>query len=133
MFESQQARLVTGLQELYKNVVSGKGWTGDTLQQTSHGVPLIHGILERLAESKEDCQSAHEKFKEDLNAMQRQLIESTASTDSSSSSIDGPKRIILPASRRCRMRKESLQSICCLLTSFSSRSRIRVHVHKTIL
>jgi hypothetical protein len=36
-------------------------------------------MLERLADSKEDGHSAHEKFEEDLNAMQRQLIESTAS------------------------------------------------------
>jgi hypothetical protein len=64
MLESQQARLVTGLQELYKNFVSGKGWTRDTLQQTSHGIPLIH-MLERLAESKEDGNPAHEKFEED--------------------------------------------------------------------
>src|SRR5258708_5687860 len=117
MLESQQARLVTGLQELDKNVVSGKGWTGDALQQTSHGVPLIHNILERPAESKEDGHSAHGKLEEDLDAMQRQLIKITASTDSTSSSVDSPKRIILPASRRCRMRKESLQSIRRLFTS----------------
>lgn len=73
MLESQQAQLVAGLQELYKRVQNGQGWTGAALKETSSGSPLTHDILERLGALKQDG-NTHDTFEEDLNTLQQRLI-----------------------------------------------------------
>ena len=74
MLESQQAQLVTGLQELYKRLQNGQGWTGAALKESSQGQPLTHDILERLGALKQDGQASNETFEEDLNVLQQRLI-----------------------------------------------------------
>ncbi|KIW15054.1 hypothetical protein PV08_07841 [Exophiala spinifera] len=75
MLESQQAQLVAGLQELYKRVQNGQGWTGPALKETSNGTPLTHDILERLGALKQDGNTTtHDTFEEDLNTLQQRLI-----------------------------------------------------------
>ncbi|KIW50523.1 hypothetical protein PV05_09327 [Exophiala xenobiotica] len=78
MLESQQAQLVTGLQELYKRLQNGQGWTGAPLKETGSGTPLTHDILERLGALKQDGNTTHEAFEEDLNALQQRLIDDGA-------------------------------------------------------
>lgn len=78
MLENQQSQLVIGLQELYKRTLNGQGWTGSPLNETSHGAPLTHDILERLGALKQDGHATGETFEEDLNGMQQRLIASGA-------------------------------------------------------
>ncbi|KIW75101.1 hypothetical protein Z517_11872 [Fonsecaea pedrosoi CBS 271.37] len=73
MLESQQAQLVAGLQELYKRMQNGQGWTGAPLKESANGVPLTHDILERLGALKQDGHSS-DVFEEDLTVLQQKLI-----------------------------------------------------------
>jgi hypothetical protein len=97
MLESQQAQLVTGLQELYKRTQNGQGWIGSALKETSHGAPLTHDILERLGALKQDGHATGEIFEEDLTLMQQRLIANGAgfmqretSSDSDSETAPSP-------------------------------------------
>jgi hypothetical protein len=97
MLESQQAQLVTGLQELYKRTQNGQGWIGSPLKETSHGAPLTHDILERLGALKQDGHATGEIFEEDLTLMQQRLIANGAgfmqretSSDSDSETAPSP-------------------------------------------
>jgi hypothetical protein len=97
MLENQQAQLVTGLQELYKRTQNGQGWIGSPLQETSHGAPLTHDILERLGALKQDGHGTSEIFEEDLTLMQQRLIANGAgftqretSSDSDSETAPSP-------------------------------------------
>lgn len=74
MLENQQAQLVTGLQELYKRMQNGQGWTGSALKETSHGLPLTHDILERLGALKQEGNTTNDGFEEDLSILQQRLI-----------------------------------------------------------
>ncbi|KAK4934395.1 Fluconazole resistance protein 1 [Elasticomyces elasticus] len=74
MLESQQAQLIYGLQEFYKRMQNGQGWTGAPLKETSNGMPLTHDILERLGAFKQDGNATHEGFEADLNVLQQRLI-----------------------------------------------------------
>lgn len=97
MLENQQSQLVAGLQELYKRVQNGQGWTGSPLKETSHGGPLTHDILERLGALKQENHSENDRFEEDLSAMQQRLLSNGAgymqrsnSTDSDSETDQSP-------------------------------------------
>lgn len=74
MLESQQAQLVSGLQELYKRVQNGQGWTGNPLKENTHGQPLTHDILERLGALKQEGHATNDTFEEDLSLLQQKLI-----------------------------------------------------------
>lgn len=74
MLESQQAQLVSGLQELYRRLQDGEGWTGSPLKENGNGVPLTHDILESLGALKQEGHHTNESFEEDLNVLQRKLI-----------------------------------------------------------
>ncbi|KAL4993198.1 hypothetical protein BDV10DRAFT_30126 [Aspergillus recurvatus] len=49
MLEQQQASLVAGLQELYRRVCDGPGWSGTPLNCDANGHPRIHDLLTRLS------------------------------------------------------------------------------------
>jgi len=105
MLESQQAQLVSGLQELYKRSQSGQGWIGAPLQDSGNGVPLTHDILESLGALKQDEQ-ANDSFEEDLTVLQQKLIadgagfmQRQASHDSHSDS-SAPSPIYEPVAQR---------------------------------
>lgn len=89
MLENQQAQLVTGLQELYKRMQNGQGWTGSPLKESTAGVPLTHDILERLGALKQDGHNTTDAFEEDLNALQQRLIANGASMMQREASHDG--------------------------------------------
>ena len=72
MLESQQAQLVSGLQELYRRTQTGQGWTGTPLKESTGGVPLTHDILEGLGALKQEGQATD--FEEDLSVLQQRLI-----------------------------------------------------------
>lgn len=74
MLEAQQAQLVAGLQELYKRVNSGQGWTGAPLRESSGGVPLTHDILERLGALKQEGTNTSAEFEENLEELQKRLL-----------------------------------------------------------
>ncbi len=104
MLESQQAQLVSGLQELYKRSQNGQGWMGSPLQDSGTGVPLTHDILERLGALKQEGQS--DDFEEDLTVLQQKLIadgagfmQRQASHDSHSDS-SAPSPIYEPVAQR---------------------------------
>jgi hypothetical protein len=88
MLENQQAQLVSGLQELYKRMQNGQGWTGAPLKEAG-GVPLTHDILERLGALKQDGHNTSDAFEEDLNALQQRLIASGATMMQREASHDG--------------------------------------------
>lgn len=88
MLENQQAQLVSGLQELYRRLQSGQGWTGSPLKETSTGSPLTHDILERLGSLKQEGQTSNEPFEENLEAMQQKLIANGATFVSRDNSFD---------------------------------------------
>jgi len=97
MLENQQSQLVAGLQELYKRVQNGQGWTGSPLKETSHGGPLTHDILERLGALKQENHNEGDRFEEDLSVMQQRLLSNGAgymqrsnSTDSDSETEQSP-------------------------------------------
>lgn len=106
MLESQQAQLVSGLQELYKRMQNGQGWTGAPLKENNHGLPLTHDILERLGALKQDGHATTDVFEEDLNVLQQKLIadgagfmQRQASHDSHSDS-SAPSPIYEPVAQR---------------------------------
>ncbi|RVX75263.1 hypothetical protein B0A52_00615 [Exophiala mesophila] len=74
MLESQQAQLVTGLQELYRRLQKGQGWIGSALKESGSGQPLTHDILERLGALKQDGHTTNDTFEEDLDLLQQRLI-----------------------------------------------------------
>jgi hypothetical protein len=88
MLENQQSQLVAGLQELYKRVQSGQGWTGSPLKETSHGGPLTHDILESLGALRQENHNESDGFEEDLSAMQQRLLSSGAGYMQRSNSAD---------------------------------------------
>ena len=88
MLENQQTQLVSGLQELYKRMQNGQGWTGAPLKE-SGGVPLTHDILERLGALKQEGHNTSDTFEEDLNALQQRLIASGATMMQREASHDG--------------------------------------------
>ncbi|KAJ9493244.1 Fluconazole resistance protein 1, partial [Exophiala xenobiotica] len=106
MLESQQAQLVTGLQELYRLVQNNQGWAGAPLKETGSGTPLTHDILEALGALKQDGNTTHESFEEDLNALQQRLIDDGAGfmqrqpSHDSHSDISAPSPIYEPVAQR---------------------------------
>lgn len=74
MLENQQAQLVAGLQELYRRVQTGEGWTGAPLKESNKGAPLTHEILERLGALKHDNHYSDEIFEENLDVLQHKLL-----------------------------------------------------------
>lgn len=75
MLEQQQAQLVAGLQELYRRLQKRNGWEGAPLQESSHGFPLTHDLLESLGALKSSRNnSGAEHFEEDLRSLQRRLL-----------------------------------------------------------
>lgn len=74
MLEHQQAQLVTGLQELYRRLQTGEGWTGAPLKESSRGTPLTHDILERLGALKQENHSGPESFEDNFESLQNRLL-----------------------------------------------------------
>lgn len=106
MLESQQAQLVSGLQELYKRVQNGQGWTGNPLKENTHGQPLTHDILERLGALKQEGHSTDDSFEEDLSLLQQKLIADGAGfmqrapSHDSHSDTSAPSPIYEPVAQR---------------------------------
>ena len=73
MLENQQLQLVQGLQELYRRVKTGDGWTGAPLKETN-GTPLTHDILERLGALRQEGQADNVYFEEDFGVLQSRLL-----------------------------------------------------------
>lgn len=74
MLEHQQLQLVAGLQELYRRLQQGQGWSGAPLPESANGSPLTHDILERLGALQQDLPGGNADFTEDFNAMQSILL-----------------------------------------------------------
>lgn len=74
MLEHQQLQLVSGLQELYRRLQQGQGWSGAPLPEAANGSPLTHDILERLGALQQDLPGGSTDFTEDFNAMQSILL-----------------------------------------------------------
>ena len=89
MLENQHSQLVAGLQELYKRIQSGQGWTGPPLKETSHGMPLTHDILEHLGALKKKDRSSGGDFEAGHHALQQRLITNAASLMHQEYSHDG--------------------------------------------
>jgi hypothetical protein len=101
MLEQQQAQLVAGLQELYRRTQNGQGWEGPPLKESSHGTPLTHDILERLGSLRSSRHNSEtEHFEEDINALQRQLLENGAGLMQQTISDSGSDSGLSPASDR---------------------------------
>lgn len=88
MLEHQQLQLVSGLQELYRRLQKGEGWTGPPLKETPRGSPLTHDILDRLGALQQDNSTGSEEFHEDFNVMQNMLLSRGASFMQRESSFD---------------------------------------------
>ncbi|KAJ5624677.1 hypothetical protein N7510_000986 [Penicillium lagena] len=92
MLEQQQAWLVHGLQELYRQSIDGEGWTGDRLKPEPNGHPLTHDLLTRLGALDH---SKGEHFEENPDTMQQDLWRSNAGhmqrQESSDGSADSPQ------------------------------------------
>lgn len=73
MLENQQSQLVQGLQELYRRIKTGEGWTEAPLKEVN-GLPLTHDILERLGALKQDGQAQSTHFEEEFGALQSRLL-----------------------------------------------------------
>lgn len=106
MLESQQAQLVSGLQELYKRVQNGQGWTGNPLKENTQGQPLTHDILERLGALKQEGHATNDSFEEDLSLLQQKLIADGAGfmqrapSHDSHSDTSAPSPIYEPVAQR---------------------------------
>ncbi|EMD00052.1 hypothetical protein BAUCODRAFT_51110, partial [Baudoinia panamericana UAMH 10762] len=75
MLEQQQSQLVSGLQEMYRRLVTARAWSGAPLSE-SNGHPLTHEILAalNLLETRQDGSGELEVFEEDCQKLQRQLL-----------------------------------------------------------
>lgn len=74
MLEDQQSQMVTGLQELYKRVQHGRGWTGPPVEMTPDGVPLTFSILQRLGAIKRENDDKTRMFEEDVVTVKQHFI-----------------------------------------------------------
>ncbi|KAI9759856.1 MAG: hypothetical protein M4579_002063 [Chaenotheca gracillima] len=81
LLEQQQAQLVAGIQESYRRLRSGEGWTGSSLKERSEdGRPSVHDILERLDvlgqswDRSSNPSPTTSRFEEDPFKMQQSLI-----------------------------------------------------------
>lgn len=79
MLEHQQLQLVAGLQELYRRLKAGEGWTGSPLKETTRGTPLTHDILESLGALKQDNHASSDHFEDNLESLQSRLLATGAS------------------------------------------------------
>jgi hypothetical protein len=101
MLEQQQAQLVAGLQEMYRRTQNGQGWEGPPLKESSHGTPLTHDILERLGSLRSGRHSsATEHFEENVNVLQRRLLDNGAGLMQQAVSDSGSESGLSPASDR---------------------------------
>ncbi len=89
MLEQQQNKLVLGLQELYALLVTGAGWKGSPLRESTNGHPLTHDILERLGVLRLDANVGSEAFEEDLDLLRQKLAEETDSSISNRRALKG--------------------------------------------
>lgn len=49
LLEDQQMKLVEGVQELYRRLRRGEGWTGPNIAEDSQGYPLVQDVLDALS------------------------------------------------------------------------------------
>jgi hypothetical protein len=84
MLERQQSQLVAGVRSMYKKLVDNEGWPGTPLHEQTEGHPLTHDILDRL-NVLHMTEDKPESFEEDLETLQRRLLERGAPFVSSSS------------------------------------------------
>lgn len=75
MLEQQQGQIVSGLQEMYRRMLSGQAWTGPNLSE-ANGHPSTHNILAALGllEAKHDESGEIEQFEEDFEKIQSRLV-----------------------------------------------------------
>ncbi|KAK5172862.1 Fluconazole resistance protein 1 [Saxophila tyrrhenica] len=75
MLEQQQGQLVTGLQDMYRRLLSGEPWPGKQLSE-ANGQPLTHDILAGLGllEARNDGSGEFEPFEEDFDKIQSRLL-----------------------------------------------------------
>jgi hypothetical protein len=89
MLEQQQNKLVIGLQEMYALLVTGAGWKGSPLRESTNGHPLTHDILERLGVLHVDSNVGSEAFEEDLVLLRQKLAVETDSSISNRRALKG--------------------------------------------
>ena len=79
MLEQQQSQLVAGVRTMYHKLVETEAWPGTPLHDQTEGHPLTHDILDRLnvlgMTGDSPSASGGETFEEDLETLQRQLLE----------------------------------------------------------
>lgn len=73
MLENQQLQLVHGIQELYRRLKNGEGWSGAPLKEIN-GTPLTHDLLERLGALKQEGQAESAQFEDDFGTLQSRLL-----------------------------------------------------------
>ncbi|KAF2723388.1 hypothetical protein K431DRAFT_220005 [Polychaeton citri CBS 116435] len=75
MLEQQQTQLVSGLQEMYRQLLDAGAWSSSQLDD-HNGHPLTHDILSalNLLEVKQDGSGDMEKFEDDCQKLQSRLL-----------------------------------------------------------
>lgn len=75
MLEKQQGLLVSGIQEMYHQLLKSGAWNADQLNKDS-GAPLTYNVLAALGllSSRSDDSSEHAPFEEDCQKLQSRLI-----------------------------------------------------------
>jgi hypothetical protein len=78
MLEQQQSQLVAGVRTMYHKLVEHEAWPGTPLHEQTEGHPLTHDILDRLnvlGMAGDSPSASGETFEEDLDTLQRQLLQ----------------------------------------------------------
>jgi hypothetical protein len=86
MLEQQQSQLVAGVRTMYHKLVESEAWPGTPLHDQTEGHPLTHDILDRLnvlGMTGDSPAAGGETFEEDLETLQRQLLQRGAHFTSS--------------------------------------------------
>lgn len=97
MLISQHAVHLQALRDLYKRCVTGEGFPGSPLQESTQGLPGTHAILDRLGlikhaeEAIEDPQKVLADMVDYLNCLETHsdCLDSTESTDTSEATLSG--------------------------------------------
>jgi len=82
MLEQQQSQLVAGVRTMYQKLVENEAWPGTPLHEQTEGHPLTHDILDRLnvlGMTGDSPAASGGNFEEDLETLQRQLLQRGAS------------------------------------------------------
>ncbi|KAJ5654866.1 hypothetical protein N7490_001869 [Penicillium lividum] len=98
MLEQQQAWLVCGLQELYRQAIDGEGWPRKPLNPVNGGYSLLQDLLTHLGALDP---SKGERFEENPEAMQEELWGTNSQVQYNEFSKCSPDSDQSPVARSC--------------------------------